>query len=355
MNAIRSHHISRRVCLLLVWIMATSLVPFGITGAFAQQPAGKTVLVFPLTNAAEGAPSDIGARATGLLTTALIDVEGLDAMQFSPNSPTVRRAISEGRVRQVDVEEDAGRDLAAALMIGNALRVDYIVLGSIQSFTRKDAPASVEVILAGQMYDVAANINPATQEPNAEPKVFRAFGVSGTSTPRAAVTDERPLVQEALRDAASKVAQTLSGKPQVAGVTHKKETAGAYKWVLLALLVGGLAMAANNGNGGANQPGPEAVPPTNVVLSANAEGGLNLTWQEPTGTTLTVLRYVIDRSVDGGAFTRVDQGSVLRGSTFFNDYNTLNGTHVYQYRIKAVYTQGPVSAYVLSGAFGFTK
>ena len=203
MNAIRSHHISRRICLALVFVMLASVMPVGLIGAFAG-PQAKTVLIFPLQKAAENAPADAGQRATGALTMAVGDSPGLDAIQFSTTSPMVRRAVSEGRIRQVDVEE-GDRDLATALVIGAALQIDYVVVSAVQSFTRKDAPPSVEVILAGQMYEVAPNINPATGEPVAEPKVFKAFGVSGASTVRSRRgMDEGAMLQEALRSAAGK-------------------------------------------------------------------------------------------------------------------------------------------------------
>jgi len=114
----------------------------------------------------------------------LDDLREFDALQFLPTAPSVRRAVSEGRIRQVDVQ-DGVKDLGVALSIGSALRADYIVLSSVQSYTKKDNPPSVELILSGKMYEVASNISPTTGEPVSEPKVFRAFGVSGASTGRA--------------------------------------------------------------------------------------------------------------------------------------------------------------------------
>jgi len=121
MNAIRSHYISRRVCWALALVMLTSFMPIGLVSAFAQD--AKVALVFPLENCAENSPADLAARATGALSMAISDVPGFDAIQFSNTSPSVRRAVSEGRIREVDVEETSG-DLATALVIGAALQVD---------------------------------------------------------------------------------------------------------------------------------------------------------------------------------------------------------------------------------------
>lgn len=350
MNAIRSHYLSRRLCLALALMMLSSLMPLGLVSALAQET--KTALVFPLQNAAENAPADIAQRATGALTMAVSDTPGFDAIQFSTTSPSVRRAVSEWRVRQVDVEE-SDRDIATALVVGAALQVDYIIVGSVQSLTRKQAPATgVDIILSGQMYEVAPNINPATGEPIAEPKVFKAFGVSGTSAARARLGgDEGPMISEALRDAASKAAAALSGRTGVVEIAaaHKGKN-GNYKWVLFLLLVGVLALGVNNGSGSnTTNPTAQALPPTNVTLE-ETESGVRVSWAEPTGTTLTVLRYQVERSIDSGPFQRIDPGNLSAGTTSFNDFDVTNGRHVYQYRIRAVYTSGAVSPYALSAA-----
>lgn len=353
MNAIRSHHVSRRICFALVFVMLTGFMPVGLLGAFAQQ-APKTVLIFPLVNNAETAPCDIAERATNALTLAVSDAPCLDAMQFSSTSPSVRRAVSEGRVRQVDVEEGT-HDLATALVIGAALQADYIVMGGVQSFTRKDTPCGVEIILSGQMYEVACNIDPATAEPIASPKVYKAFGVSGGSVVRAhQVANDVLMIQEALRDAALKAAAALSGQTAVVVCAAPKCKSGGYKWVLLALLLGGLALGVSNGGGGGGGgTSTQALPPKNITLTENSPA-ITINWQEPTGTTLTVLRYQIERAIDGGPFQRIDPGTLGPGTTSFNDFGTITGTHTYQYRLRTVYTNLAVSPFALSGALVFT-
>lgn len=356
MNAIRTHRHTRRLSLALVVLMGLSLAPLGIGPALAQG-ANKSVLVFPLANAAEGAAADIGEQAATALTVATGDVPGMEALQFSSGSPVVRRAVGEGRVRQVDVEA-GDRDLATSLTIGHALKVSYILVGSVQSLVKKEGPVSVEVILSGQLYDVAGNLNPDTAEPVAEPKVFRAFGVSGASAPRDRYTgSDAALVQEALKDAAFKAAQTLSGRAVESGTAAaQKKKSSAYKWVLLGLLVAGLALAANNSNDGDNGGGsPQALPPRNVTLEEQDGPGIRITWQEPTGTTLTLLRYQVERSVDGSSFARVDPGTLGPGTNFLNDFNLIVGRHAYQYRVRALYTSGGPSPYALSGPLIVTR
>jgi hypothetical protein len=355
MNVIRKHRHMRRLSLALVVIMVLSLAPLGLGTAFAEGTS-RSVLVFALGNAAENAPGEIGEQAATALSLAIGDVAGMEGVQFSSTSPSVRRAVSEGRVRQVDVDVRE-RDLGTALIMGRALKADYILVGNVQSMVKKDNPVAVEVILAGQMYDVAANLNPDTGEPVAEPKVSKAFGVSGASASRARYTgSDGTLIREALRDAAAKAAQALSGRPvESAEAKAGKKVSSGYKWVLLGLLVAGLALAVNNSGSKANTgTSAQAFPPRNVVLEEQ-DSQVRLTWTEPTGTTLTLLRYQIERSVDGNTFARVDPGTLGAGTSSFIDFNTLSGRHVYQYRIRAFYTSGDQSAWAISGALVVTR
>lgn len=347
MKTIRTHHLTRKLCLVLIAVMTLSLAPMGL--GLAQTPA-KTVLVFPLANAIEGAPASLGDTAANAIALAIGDLPGMEATPFLSTSPSVRRAVSEGRVREVDVEE-ANRDLGTCLMIGNALRADYVVIGNVQSLVQREGPVGVDVIVSGQMYDVQSNLSPDSGEAVPEPKVFRAFGVSGSSVGRARYTGSNDtLVLEALRDAAGKAAQAISGRVVETGTPSSKRVSSGYKWVILALLVGGLMLAVNGSGGGSEKaPAADAYPPTGLTLEIQ-DAALALSWQEPTGTTLTVLRYQVWRSVDGGSFARVDPGNLGAGSTSYTDYNTVSGDHTYQYRVRVIYTSGDTSPYATSGA-----
>jgi len=67
-----------------------------------------------------------------------------------------------------------------------------------------------------------------------------------------------------------------------------------------------------------------------------------------TATTLTVARYQIERLVDNPPFSRIAQRPA--GTTNYLDYDLVNGTHTYQYRIRVVYTNGALSPYANFGA-----
>ena len=354
MKAIRSHYLSRRTSLALVLILVSGLAAPCLSAVWGA-PAAKTVLVFPVTNASGNSPADLADRASGVLTMALDADREFEGMQFTSTSPSVRRAVSEGRIRQVDVQEGV-RDIGTALAMGSALGADYVVLSTIQSYTSKTNPSSVELIFSGQMYEVAANIHPTTGEPVAGPKVFRAFGVSGASSMRAKYTGrEDVLAQEALRDAAGKAAASLGGRADVGKTPAKKGASASYRWLLLGLIIAGAAIAiGGGGNDAPAGPNPDAVPPENVRLE-QANDAIGLHWTEPTNTTLTVLRYQVERLVDNPPFSRIDGGTLAAGSTFLFDYDLLSGTHTYQYRIRTVYTSGAVSPYANFGALTVTQ
>lgn len=348
MKAIRSHYLCRSTSWGLIMVLVMGLITPCLSVAWADG-AAKTVLVFPVTNASENAPAAMADRASGVLTMALDGAREFDGMQFTSTAPSVRRAVSEGRIRQVDVQEGV-KDLGTALSMGSALGADYIVLATIQSYTYTPSPAHAELILSGRMYEVASNINPTTGEPVAEPKVFRAFGVSGASSARAKFTGrEDVLTQEALRDAADKAAQTLCGRTDLTQARAKKKTSSGYKWLLLGLIIAGAAMAIGGGSddNGGGTTSPEAKPVTSLGMSQGADF-IGLSWDVP-DTTLEVLRYQIDRSVNGGAFQRLVRIAGTTGQTHYtySDYDVSSGT--YQYRIRVIYRNGDVSAYTLSG------
>jgi hypothetical protein len=349
MNAIRTSRSGRRVSLLLAVVMVSSLLLTALSTAMAEE-AHKSLLVFPLTVTPKEAPLGLSGGASSRLSLALGDLPGMNVMQFTSSSPTVLRAISEGRLRQVDVDE-GNRSLANALMIGEALKADFILLGTIQSYVKKDDPASVEVIMSGQMYEVAPNVDPVSGEAIASPQVYRAFGVSGASTPRVRYHgSDSPLIAEALSDAANKAAQALSSRPTGTGDIRTgppRHTSSGNNVMLLLLAIGGLALLAGGAGGGGGNANADAAPPTNLQYNPPVNGGvIYLSWNAPSGTLLTLNRYQIERKDNGGSFSgSIDPGTLFAGTTTFADSTTSPG-HTYQYRLRAIYTSGAQSVWV---------
>jgi hypothetical protein len=353
MYGIRRRSSVRTISLALTLCMVSSLIPIGLAGA--QPTAVKSVLVFPVLDESESGYQDLDTRATSALEIAINGCQAFAASKFTRHSPLVMRAVSEGRLRQVDVEaaEVASKDLA--LFLGHELGFDYILIASLQSFEMTTEPRQANVILSGQMYAVRGNVDEATGDAIAEPTVFRAFGVKGTSSPRADYEgSENPLISEALRDAGHKAALSLSGEPLESIPTADKDTK-RWRWIMYALAVGALAIGVNNASSSPAAPGPaEQVRPVANLYLQPLQTNLKLTWNEPTGTTLQVLRYEVSRNVDGGSFS-ILSSNLGPGSTGFTDISTLSGRHVYQYRVRVLYTDGRASAYTYSGAIAFTR
>jgi hypothetical protein len=353
MYGIRRRSSVRTISLALALCMVSSLIPISLVSA---EPAPvNSVLVFPVLDESESGYEDLDTRATSAIEIAINGRPEFAASKFTRHSPLVMRAVSEGRLRQVDVEaaEIASKDLA--LFLGHELGFDYVLIASVQSFELDSEPSQANVILAGQMYAVKGNVDEVTGEAIAEPTVFRAFGVKGTSAPRAEYAgSHNPLISEALRDAGHKAALTLAGEPLDTVAPADKSTKQK-QWLIYVLAVAALVIGVNNASSSPATPGPaeQAKSVSNLYLQP-LQTNIQLTWNEPTGTALQVLRYEVSRNVDGGSFS-VLTSNLGAGSTRYTDINTLSGRHVYQYRVRVLYADGQASAYAHSGAIAFTR
>ncbi|MCX7597601.1 MAG: hypothetical protein N2512_01850 [Armatimonadetes bacterium] len=307
-----------------------------------------TVLLFPVNVDAADAPADTSRWATTALQAALDELAGVTCLDFSRSSPLVRRAVAEGRVRTVDVEQRV-TDPRVAIAIGNAMGVNMVLLATVQSYKLTPEPAQVEVVLSGQIYDVQANFDPQTQEAKTDPQVFRALGVVGRSQPRARFQGpEGVLVREALRDAAFRAAQLAGGVPaEKIGVRPAPKKDKAWRWFILAAVVVGLAAAASSGTDGEPPPSPTPADykPRNLVADVQPAGqnAIRVTWAPPVVTT-NLLGYDLQFAVGlrGGAgpsgpYSAIAGGMLPPTATEYVHLN-LDPTKVYYYRLRARYS-----------------
>ncbi len=353
MHAIRKRRTARTISFLVAFCMVTSLLPVSFAGA--AKPPAASVLVFPVLDESESGEAGIGYKATASLEMAIDAQPQFAASRFSPHSALVMRAVSEGRLRQVDVEAGETASASLALFIGNVLGMDYVVIASVQSFDIQEEPRQVKTILSGQACQVKGNVDEATGEAVEEPTVYRAFGVSGSSQARAHYTgSDAPLITEAMRDAAYKAAKTLAGEPTEYRPVAK-EKSKSWKWLLYGLAIGALIIAVNNSRSSEAPPSAAEQPnPVTNLYPEELQPNIRLVWDPPTGTTLTILKYEIGRSVDGGGFS-VLSANVSADATQYTDTDTLTGRHIYQYRVRVVYRNSQTSKYTYSGPFAFTR
>lgn len=347
----RSRH-ARTVSLVVVCCMVLPLLPWVTPGAQAQ-PAGRTVLLFPIADESSSGLIGLSKMATEALQKAVDTLPGYECTEFSRTSPLVRRAASEGRVLPTQIEA-ATVTPREAVAIGYALNVDSVIVASIQSYRSSLSPRSVEVILSGRSYDVKPNYNIDADEarPSEELTISQGFGVVGTSRklPGYQGASERMLAREAVADAAARAAQVLSGA-SISDISKptpppkKKNTAMRTLGILA--VIGLLAWAVSSSGGDSDLgPSPEARPPRTLPLGVEGTDTIRVSWEPPSGTSLTVLRYQLQRSVGGGAWTYFGVGagssSIPAGTTQFPDFEVTSGTS-YAYRIRAVYTNSKVS------------
>jgi hypothetical protein len=325
------------------------LLPQATFTACAQDEV-RTILLFQVTDESSSGPPELQRTATDSLQMAIDAVSGMECTEFSPSSALVRRAVAEGKILPTQLETGAS-DPRTAISIGYALAVDTVVVASIQSYRSTQKQREVDVILSGQAYDVKQNYDVESGEPVAKPAVAQAFGVVGTSgTLPGYRGSDRPLAREAIEDASYRIAKVLGGASisEVAKPKPKaRKKSSVTKWLAIAAVVGLLAWAvSSSGNDGVAGPSADAVPPTPLPLQAEGTDTIRVRWNPPTGTTWTILRYELQRSVDGGTWSWFGPGNasryIDRTATEYPDFDVSAG-HSYRYQIRAVYTNSKYS------------
>lgn len=306
-----------------------------------------TVLLFPVNVAVEEAPKGLSRWATNALQAAIDELPSMVCIDFCRNNPLARRAVREGRIRAVDVEQPV-TDPRTAIEIGHALEMDLVVVASVQSYRLNSEPVQVEVVLSGQAYDVKANFDTETMEAKAEPQVYRAFGVVGKSRPRARFKGaEGVLAREALRQAAQRAAQVLIGGTAegAAKPAHKKKNK-AWRWFIFLAVAAALVAAANSSTShhGTSVSSSDYRPRNfSATTQPAGQNAIMLTWQPPK-VTANMLGYEIQRayttptSTTPTPWTRIASPLQLGPSATSWVDTGLSASYVYYYRIRARYS-----------------
>jgi hypothetical protein len=358
MSALRKSRHGRALSYLLLVALVLPLAPWGAVSACAQVRP-RSVLVFNVVDESSSGMADLRKITTGSLQMAIDALPNTECTEFSASSPLVRRAESEGRLLQTEVA-NGPTNAREAVKIGYALNVDTVVVSSIQSYRSPQNPRSVEIILSGQVYDVKPNYDVEAGDPVEKPIVAQAFGVVGASRKLPGYGgSDRPLAREAAEDAAYRVAKVMGGA-SISSVSEPKPVAkkkSKLVSVLGVLAVTGLLAWAVSSGGGDSDTGPsaEAVPPTTLPLQVEGTDTIRVRWVAPTGTTFTVLRYQLQRSVNGGPFAFFGSGNstnnISAGTSEWPDFDVSTGNS-YAYRIRVIYTNQKYSAWQNFAAVG---
>ncbi len=348
MSSFRRIRRARGLTYLLLVAMLAPLLPAMLPPARAAEQT-RAILLFPVTDESASGVSELRKVATDALQMAIGALKSMECTEFSRSSPMVRRAVAEGRVLQTQVESTV-TDPREAIRIGHALNLETVVMASVQSYRSTEEPRSVELILAGQAYDVKPNYNEQAGEAVQKPVAAQAFGVVGTSRKLPGYKGpDRPLWREAVDDAAYRVAQVLNGASmsEVSVPRPSKKGSSIAKWIAIGAAVGLLAWAIGSSGGkGTSGASPDAVPPTPLPLQLEGTTTIQISWTPPTGTSYTILQYQLQRSVDGGPYSYFGTGgqtqSLAATTTQYPDFGVTSG-HSYSYRIRVFYTNSKFS------------
>ncbi len=352
MMLIRSHKLSGAIAGFLSVAMVVAILPWSAIPVSAAVDTPTKVLLFPAADNS-GDVADLAEMTTNRIYAALEGVVGMEVVEFERWSPSVRRALSEGRLLDVHMEVGVG-DVAGAIGVGHSLSADAILLATVNSVDVQMPPRRISIVLAGQYYLVGPNYNEAAGQPVGDPQPEKAFTVIGTSHPRANYTgSDRPLVREALEDAVTKFVQVMGGTPVSQIGTEYAPPRKTSKWKVLGpvILLGLLGLLISRSGGEGERLSTAGESPTDLGIEID-ENAIRLSWVPPV-TALDLQRYQIERSVNGGGWDGIDHGHCGPLRIDWPDYDVDAGNR-YRYHIRAVYTNQVVSQWADFNAVDFT-
>ncbi len=353
MTLIRSHRLARLIAVFLAIVVVIAVAPGPMIPVQAAG-AATTVLLFPAVDESGSEIAGLAEMVTNRLQIALGGIEGLEVAEFHRSSPLVRRAKSEGQLLATHMQAGPG-NLPAAIEAAHILGMDGIVVATIKSVAVHNSPRYLTVTLSGAYFKVEPNYDQATGQARKVLQPEKSFTVVGASRLRADYTgSDRPLVREAIDDAASKFAQVMAGTPVNELTTKPIQSKRESKWKWLGpLLILGVAAAIIGSSGGEDGgPAPGAAPPVPDHLTVE-DYGIILYWDPPPPTDLTLLSYQIQRSVNGSPYMNVSGGSCGVGCTHWTDFDVAAG-NIYRYRIRAIYSSSQTSEWREFNAVNFT-
>ena len=341
MTLIRSHRLAGPIAVFLAIVIVIAVVPWPMTPVQAAG-AATTVLLFPAVDESGSEIPDLAEMTTNKLQIATARVEGLEVTEFHRSSPLVRRAESEGRLLPTHLQAGVS-NLPAAIEVGHILGMDSIALATVKSVDVNNSVRYLTVTLKGECFDVKPNYDPATGQARRALQPEKSFTVVGASRARANYTgSDRPLVREALDDAASKFAQVMGGTPagELTDQPAQPDRESKWKWLgpLLVLGIVALIIGSSGGDGG-TAAGAAAPIPDHLSVP---DYGIILYWNPPPPTDLTLVSYQIQRSVNGSPYMSVDVGTCGTTCIQWTDFDVAAGNN-YRYRIRAIYSKSQAS------------
>jgi hypothetical protein len=258
----------RRVAQLLVVAIALPLV--AVPASAAPQPISVLVLTFDNKSGVGG--DEMAQRVTDEVVIALGDTGRAAPTRLDPDSPSVKRAVDvERTLQKQDLQPPWDARKAAAL--GKVLGVESVLIGTVDQYSFDAKARKAQVILTVQRVQVAA---PETPVP---------IAVNGASVTKVGAVQEGPLLNEAIADAASKLAQAVTGTaPTTKQAPQKPSISKRKNWLPVALAVVAGILLLGRGGGDRGPAAAGKAPISNALCEAQANS-VALSWAVDTSGT----------------------------------------------------------------------
>lgn len=224
-----------------------------VAAAAQAKPLPPTVLVLPFAPSQQintSVPTALGASLTRAVTSSLRNTGKFEVVRFSEASPSIQRAVEEGRLRQPDlIPPFENTELAAR--VAREMGTAYAMAGVIEDYTYDATTHKTSLSVSVQWIEVATGRAVKTVAVSAE----------GTGT---ATSTQGEVDAKAVSEAVNRVLQELAlgevSVVQPAAAPGKKpavKRGSNLGWIVLGLgLIAALASGARGGGAGLDMPPP---------------------------------------------------------------------------------------------------
>lgn len=195
MSRVWTKVIAALVCLLVMSTACSAIAWFKKPRVITTEVVKSSVLVFPFDAATDvqmGAP--VAKALAGAARDRLQKTGKYQVVVFSEQFAPVQRAVEVDQVLKADqLKGPFAEDMQKTLLIGRLSSVDYVLVGTVESYTVDPDGKSVSVVLSAQMVDTRNG------------KIISAYTAKGKSSDPVAGIDPSDLRATALADAIAKL------------------------------------------------------------------------------------------------------------------------------------------------------
>jgi len=224
-------------------------------GAVAAQgrPLPPTVMVLtfaPSPESEAAVPAALGASLTRAMTSSLRGTGKFEVVQFSTSSPSIVRAVEEGRLRVADITPPFD-DPEVAVRLGREVGTDYVLAGLIEDYRYDGVAYRASMSVSVQWIEVKSG------------RTLKTVAISAEATGTATSTQDE-LNAKAVSEAVNRVLQELAigevSVVQPSAAPMKKpavKRGSSVGWIVLGLgLIAAFATGSRSSGAGTEPPPP---------------------------------------------------------------------------------------------------